>query len=157
MLTQIVLPQEVWDDWLNALKTREPRALELAFALQLSLPADAENAITQAHARFVDDATMLEISAEMRDLLGYAHEKYAALTRGQFERVEVGNSNVLAFERRTDDERVLVVNNLTLHTQPIKFREYVDKAGWDILNRVEFIFPPRAQLEAYEFLWLLVE
>lgn len=153
----LLVLQYVIDDWFAALQQREPRALELAYALALALPACDETNAVRETARAQEGVAALEISSDVRDLLGYASEKYNALTGGDFRRVDMGNPNVLAFERRTNDERLLIVNNLARVSQPVKFRDYADKEGWDILNRVEFTFPARAQLEAYEFLWLLVE
>lgn len=151
------VPQEVFQAWRAALQQREPRALELAYALTLTLPAHQETRALQETTRASADATPYEIARDVREMLGYAYEKYAALTRGDFARVDLGNVNVLAFERVCADERLLIVNNLTRVSQPVKFRDYAGQAGWDILNRVEFVFPARAQLEAYEFLWLMVE
>lgn len=177
----LLVPQYVLDDWLSALEQREPRALELAYGLAMALPkSDATTALYEiavgasedatardvAAAALVDGAvetrtaeemTPREISNEVRGLLDYAYEKYAALTHGDFMTVDMGNPNVLAFERRNAEERLLIVNNLARVSQPVKFKEYAAKEGWDILNRVEFTFPARAQLEAYEFLWLLLD
>ncbi len=83
--------------------------------------------------------------------------KYEAFEYGALLRVELGNVNVLAFERIAGPERLLIVNNLAPLSQPVKFRDYAGRVGWDILNRVEFNFPVRAQLEPYEFLWLMVD
>lgn len=164
------VPQYVLDDWLAALEQREPRALELAYGLAMSLPQSiATTALyeiavgagatvsMQEGDGGASDATDAEISQDVKDLLGYAFDKYDALTKGDFAAVDLGNPNVLAFERRADEERLLIVNNLARVSQPIKFKEYAAKEGWDILNRVEFTFPARAQLEPYEFLWLLVD
>ncbi len=153
----LLIPQYGFDDWRDALRTREPRALELAYALALVLPASDETNALKEMTRAANDAAAFEIARDVRELLGYAVEKYEALTRGDFERVDAGNQNVLAFERRWNDERLLIVNNLARVSQPCKFSAYAGKEGWDILNRVEFIFPARAQLDAYEFLWLLVD
>ncbi len=153
----ILVPQHVLDDWRAALQQREPRALELALALALTLPARPETNALAATLRAAQDASPLEISGAVRAMLESAYEKYSAFAEGDFQRVDVGNANVLAYERCRADERVLVVNNLARVPEPIKLRGYVGREGWDILNRVEFTCPPRAQLEAYEFLWLLVE
>lgn len=164
---KLFMPQYVFDDWLAALQTREPRALELAYALSLSLPENAETTALRASARIVRtiqtadgallDAPKIEIAPEVLVLLQDALAKYSSLSSGNFLPVEMGNPNILAFERTGDGERLLIVNNLARVSQPIKFNAYGGKEGWDILNRVEFTFPARAQLEAYEFLWLLVE
>lgn len=36
----LFVPPDVVEKWQNALRTREPRALELAYALALALPAE---------------------------------------------------------------------------------------------------------------------
>lgn len=154
---EMLVPQYVVDDWLAALKTREPRALELARALTLSLPDRQETRELQETWTSGDQATPFEIANEVAAMLEDSYAKYEAFRHGAFERVDVGNPNVLAFERTIPDERLLIVSNLARVPQPVKFRDYAGRAGWDILNRVEFTFPARAQLEAYEFLWLLVE
>ncbi|HZQ10339.1 MAG TPA: alpha-glucosidase C-terminal domain-containing protein [Anaerolineae bacterium] len=140
------LLQEVLDEWTAALRENEPRALELAYTLALTLPkgegtAPSENAL----------------SPELRELLLSAYQKYDALRAGTIEPVDLRNPNILAFQRVSGDERLLIVNNLSRRSQPVKFGAYTGRAGWDILNRIEFTFPSRAQLEPYEFLWLLVE
>jgi maltose alpha-D-glucosyltransferase / alpha-amylase len=84
-------------------------------------------------------------------------KKYRAFGRGAARFVDVGNEHVLAYERAWEDERILVVNNLSASSQPIHLGAYKNSTGWDILNAVEFNFPPRAQLEPHEFLWLLVD
>lgn len=155
--TRLLIPEYVMQDWLDALRTREPRALELAYALGLSLPETAETHGLKESTHAAQVANPLEIADEVRELIRDGYEKYDALREGDFLPVDLGNPNVAAFERRTDDERLLLVNNLARVPQPIKFREYANKEGWDILNRVEFTFPARAQIETYEFLWLLVE
>lgn len=146
-------------DLLDALEKREPRALELAFSLALTLPDTAETRSLRAVAGAGRGGAgvPLEISSEVRDVLQDAYQKFNALRIGDFLRVDLANPNVPAFERRTDRERLLLIHNLARVSQPVKFRDYADKGGWDILNRVEFIFPTRAQLEAYEFLWLMIE
>lgn len=154
--TTPLVPQFVFEEWLGALRTREPRALELAYALALALAVNDETTVLQESIRAIDEASSFEISSDVRELLDYAYEKYDAFKDGDFFRVDMVNANVLAFERRTNGERILIVNNLAPVSQPIKFQEYAGREGWDILNHVEFVFPPRAQLEAYEFLWLLV-
>lgn len=154
---EMLVPQYVVNDWLAALKRREPRALELACALTLSLPDRRDAHELQVALSTGEDATPFEITNEVAAMLEDAYAKYEALHDGAFARVDVGNPNVLAFERTTRDERLLIVSNLARVSQPVKFRDYAGRDGWDILNRVEFTFPSRAQLEAYEFLWLLVE
>ncbi len=154
---ELLVPQYIIDDWLEALKTREPRALEVARALSMSLPESDETHGLQATTILGEDATAFELAPEVSALLEDSYAKYDALASGDFLRVDAGNPNVLAFERRTPQERLLIVNNLARVSQPVKFKEYAGREGWDILNRVEFTFPARAQLEAYEFLWLLVE
>jgi len=152
-----LVPQYVLDDWSAALRERDPRAAELAYALALALPpgdnADALGSATRAEM----DAPPGELSNEARALLDDAYVKYDALREGDFARVDFGNPNILAFVRRYEGDRVLIVNNLARVTQPVKFRDFAGLEGWDILNRVEFTFPVRAQLEPYECLWLLVE
>ncbi len=155
--SELLVADYVLQDWQAAVRTREPRALELAYALALTLPATEATATLRATTRVAEEATPFEISNDVRETLEYAMEKYDALTRGNFERVELGNPNVLGFERIVANEKLLLVNNLARVSQPIKFQNYAGREGWDILNRVEFIFPTRAQLEAYEFLWLMVE
>jgi hypothetical protein len=146
----IAMPDEVMEGWTAAVKRGEPRAVELGMALALALPRDEPGVGNGKTDR-------LEVGEELREMLLDAHRKYDALTRGDFKRVDAANLNILAFERRTQEERLLIVNNMTRGPQPVKFRAFAGKQGWDILNRVEFTFPARAQLEAYEFLWLLVE
>ena len=155
--SEFLIADYVLQDWQAAVRTREPRALELAYALALTLPVADATAALRATTRVAEEATPFEISNDVREMLEYAIEKYDALTRGDFLRVDLGNPNVLAFERIVADEKLLIVNNLARVSQPIKFQIYAGREGWDILNRVEFIFPTRAQLEAYEFLWLMVE
>lgn len=154
---ETLLPQYIVDDWLAALKTREPRALELALALSLSLPERDETVALQQTTRAGAEATAFEISDAVSAMLEDAKIKYEALTNGDFVRIDMGNANVLAFERNNAEERLLIVNNMARVSQPVKFKAYAGREGWDILNRVEFTFPARAQLEAYEFLWLLLE
>lgn len=155
--SEFLIADYVLQDWQAAVRTREPRALELAYALALTLPVTEATAALRATTGVAEEATPFEISNDVREMLEYAIEKYDALTRGDFLRVDLGNPNVLAFERIVADEKLLIVNNLARVSQPIKFQLYAGREGWDILNRVEFIFPTRAQLEAYEFLWLMVE
>ena len=154
---RLLVADYVLQDLQAAVKMREPRALELAYALALALPDAEGTTALRAATSAVQDATPFEISSDVREMLEYAIEKYDALTRGDLERADLGNVNVLAFERRAKDERLLIVNNLARVSQPIKFQNYAGKQGWDILNRVEFTFPPRAQLEMYEFLWLMID
>jgi hypothetical protein len=152
-----VVPAHVSDALAAALAQGEPRALELAYALSLSLPA--EYSARQLGLSLTELAVVPppELSAAVRQVLEEAAQKYDALARGDLERIELSNPFIFAFERKTDDERVLVVNNLAQVPQPTKFHQYTGQEGWDILNRVEFTFPARAQLEEYEFLWLLLE
>jgi hypothetical protein len=150
----LVMP-EVWGELDRAIQRREPRALELAFALALTLPAEA-NADSPDSSQVLTGSPP-EISVQVRLVIEDAVKKYDALTRGEWAVVDVNNLNALAFERMWQDERVLIVYNMSGTSQPIKFSSYGGRAGWDILNRVEFTFPARAQLEAYEFLWLLPE
>jgi hypothetical protein len=153
----LLVPENVFEAWRNALQAREPRALELAYGLALALPELDETGELKAAARATGDPNSFEIADEVLTVLDEAAAKYEAFHGGDFQQIDIGNPNVLAFERTTTDERVLIVNNLTLASQPVKFRGYAGKEGWDILNRVEFTFPARAQLEPYEFLWLLVD
>ncbi len=146
-----MIAPHVLDNLLADLYAREPRALELAYALTLTLP----QAVLETHIAPTEDAPQL-IGADARDLMDFARERYDALRDGAFTHVELGNPNILAFERANADERLLIVNNLARVPQPVKFSEYTGRAGWDILNRVEFFFPARAQLEEYEFLWLML-
>ncbi len=83
-------------------------------------------------------------------------KKYHAFGRGRTCFVDLGNEHVLAYERQWQDEQILVVNNLAASSQTIHLGAYKDRTGWDILNAREFEFPPRAQLEPFEFLWLLL-
>lgn len=147
-----LIPQYVLDDWKDALEDGDVRAAELAYALHLALPETEEGA---AYPKTLEANEAL--GPEMRAILDEAHDKYAAFASPEFARVDLGNPNILAFERIAPDERVLVVNNMARVSQPVKFREYAGQEGWDILNRVEFTFPVRAQLDPYECLWLLVE
>lgn len=150
-----MIQPHVFDGWLADLRSREPRALELAYALELTLPQQGEGAVLRAQIAPDIDAAKI-ISADVRDLMQLAHERYDAFRDGTFKIIELGNANVFAFERVWDGEQLLIVNNLARVPQPVKFRVYAGGAGWDILNRVEFVFPPRAQLEPYEFLWLML-
>lgn len=146
-----MIAQYVLDHFLADLDAREPRALELAFALTLTLPQTVlETQIVPSA-----DATKL-IGADARDLMEFARERYDALRDGTFAQVELGNPYIWAFERVDADERLLIVNNLARVPQPVKFMAYTGRAGWDILNRIEFLFPARVQLEEYEFLWLML-
>ncbi len=155
--TPMLVPENVFEAWRAALKAREPRTLELAYGLALALPERSETAELKSTTSAASGANAFEIADVVTTVLDDAFAKYKAFHDGGFERVDLGNEYVLAFERVTDEERVLCVNNLTAASQPIKFRSYAGKEGWDILNRLEFIFPARAQLEPYEFLWLYVE
>lgn len=157
-MTQLVMvvAQEVFDGWSAALKQGEPRALELAYALGLALEDSDETKALKETTRMARDANTFEISAEVHAMLDEAQKKYAALGRGSRRQVDLGSPAVLAFEWFGEGERLLLVNNLTGVSQPVKFRDYAGLEGWDILNRVEFTFPARAQLEGYEFLWLWV-
>ncbi|MGB8648097.1 MAG: maltose alpha-D-glucosyltransferase [Anaerolineae bacterium] len=92
----------------------------------------------------------------MRHLMT-ARKKYRAFGRGATEFVDLKNDHVLAYERKWGDERILVVNNLSGEPQPIHLGAFAAGAGWDILVQREFDFPSRAQLEPYEFLWLLLD
>jgi len=140
------LSQEILEEWTAALHENKPRARELAYALALTLPEGVG-------AAWSEDA----LSPELHELLETTYQKYDALHSGTIEYVDLRNPNVLAFERANGEDRLLIVNNLSRHSQPIKFGVYAGRAGWDLLNRIEFAFPVRAQLEPYEFLWLLVE
>lgn len=154
---RVLVAQYVVDDWLAALKTREPRALELARALALSLPENDATRALQAATTMAENSVPFEVSDAVSAMLEDSRVKYEALTGGDFVPVDLANPNVLAFERNTAQERLLIVNNLARVSQPVKFQAYAGREGWDILNRVEFTFPTRAQLEAYEFLWLMLE
>lgn len=153
----LFVPAEVLENWQNALRMREPRALELAYALALALPDEDVAAALLLPIHNAMDSAPAEISNEARALILDANAKYDVLRGGVVEQVDLGNQQVLGFERIGEGEKLLIVNNLSEQSQPLKFHEYAGRAGWDILNRVEFIFPTRAQLEPYEFLWLLVE
>lgn len=150
-----MIAQHVIDGWLTDIRAREPRALELAFALELTLPEQDETNPLRVQAA-LDDERMKIISADVRDLMQFAHERYDALHDGSFAPVDMGNPSIFGFERACGSEQLLLVYNLARVSQPVRFRRYAGSAGWDILNRVEFIFPARAQLEAYEFLWLML-
>lgn len=176
----LLVPQFVLDDWAAALQQRDPRALELAYALALALPQTEMPELTVL-ARTASEEAAHAINGDVRARLQEAYKKYDALRDGSLYARDMGNWNVLGFERTSaaaqaritdlerllsvdnerlliaDNERLLIVNNLARVTQPCKFREYAGRRGWDILNRVEFTFPPRAQLEPYEFLWLMIE
>ncbi|OQY90161.1 MAG: hypothetical protein B6D41_09875 [Chloroflexi bacterium UTCFX4] len=150
-----MIPQHVFDAWRADLDAREPRALELAYALELTLPRENEANARWGELAQAENAAAL-VSEDARALMQFAYERYDAFRVGNFTPVELGNPNIFAFERACAGERLLVVNNLARVLQPAKLTVYADRAGWDILNRVEFVFPPRAQLDAYEFLWLLL-
>ncbi len=150
-----MIQQHVFEGWLADLRAREPRALELAYALELTLPLHSTGAALRTQIA-PDDAALQTISADVRDLMQFAYERYDAFRDGNFKIIELANPNVLAFERACAGEQLLIVNNLARVPQPVQFRAYAGGAGWDILNRVEFIFPTRAQLEPYEFLWLML-
>jgi hypothetical protein len=151
-----VIPEQIFDAWFADVRAREPRALELAYALALTLPPQASASLSMADVA-LDDETLARLSSDVRDVMQFSAARYEAFRDGAFARVDLGNPSIFAFERMRPDEHLVVVNNLTRVSQPVKFREYVGRAGWDILNRVEFIFPPRAQLDAYEFLWLMMD
>ncbi len=153
----LFVPPDVVEKWQNALRTREPRALELAYALALALPAEDVAAALLPPTHNAMDTASVEMSSAARALLLEANAKYDALRRGAFKQVDLGNHQVLGFERFGEGEKLLIINNLSAQSQPLKFRDHAGREGWDILNRVEFIFPARVQLEPYEFLWLLVE
>ena len=148
----LLIPQFVLKDWQAALDAGEPRALELAFALNLALPAGQLTELIK-----IKKQIPIELDAAMRELLDSAHTRYDAFVDGTCTRIDMLNPSVFAFERNKGDERLLIVNNLARVSQPVKFGSYAGRAGWDLLNRVEFQFPARAQMEAYEFLWLLVD
>jgi hypothetical protein len=153
----LVIPPQVYADWRSALLAREPRALELCLELELVLPPGAEGAQALVETvREVLACAVDAVSPTLRELLQENHARYEALQGGALRWQASGNPNVLMFERLVGDERIVVVNNLTRVPQPVKFRKYAGLPGWDILNRIEFTFPARAQLEAYEFLWLVV-
>ncbi|MGE5140036.1 MAG: alpha-amylase family glycosyl hydrolase, partial [Rudaea sp.] len=84
-------------------------------------------------------------------------KKYSAFGRGTTEFVDLANDRVLAYERQWEDERILIVNNLSSGPQSVDMRTYQNRGGWDILGAREFTFPPEAELEPYQFLWLLLE
>lgn len=151
----LLVAEYVLEDWLDALRAREPRALELAYALSVALPPLAETGAVRAAAQLAEDATLFTVSPVVREMLNNARDKYDALRHGEFVPVDFKNPNILGFERKAEQERVLIINNLARVSQPCKFLEYAGREGWDILNRVEFTFPTRAQLDPYEFLWLL--
>ncbi|MGE5138355.1 MAG: maltose alpha-D-glucosyltransferase [Rudaea sp.] len=92
----------------------------------------------------------------MRRLIA-VRKKYRAFGRGSTRMINLGNEHVLAYERCWNDERILVVNNLSAESQPIQLGEYAGGSGWDVLGQREFDFPPAAQLEPFEFLWLLLD
>lgn len=149
---KLVIPPFVLKDWQTALQDHEPRALELGYALKLALPSEQVAQLT-----LIDNLSPIELGASLRKMLETPHSRYQSFVAGSFSRVDLLNPSVFAFERSQGDERLLIVNNLARVSQAVKFGGYPGRAGWDILNRVEFQFPPRAQLEAYEFLWLLVD
>lgn len=153
----MMIQQHVFDSWLADVRAREPRALELAYALALALPQNADASALRGAVAALGDEEIGEISADVRDLLQFAYDRYDAFREGSFRRVDFGNPSIFAFERAQENERLLIVNNLARVPQPVLVRGYAGRAGWDILNRVEFIFPARTQLDAYEFLWLMVE
>jgi hypothetical protein len=151
-----VIPEHIFDAWLADVRAREPRALELAYALALTLPPQASAPLSMADIA-PDEETLVLLSSDVRDMMQFSAARYDAFRDGAFARVDLGNPSIFAFERTRPNEHLLLVNNLARVSQPVKFREYVGRAGWDILNRVEFICPPRAQLDAYEFLWLMMD
>jgi hypothetical protein len=155
--TELLVPEVVLAGWQRALGMREPRAMELAYALALALPEGGETADLQQSSKAATDSAVNEVAEVVKTVLDEAAAKYDSFHTGEMTRIDMGNASVLGFERAASGERVLVVSNLTAESQPIKFQGYAGKEGWDILNRVEFVFPARAQLEPYEFLWLLVE
>ncbi len=150
-----MIQKHVYDAWLADVRGHEPRALELAYALALTLPQQSETFL--AGDAVLDDASTHLISTDVRDLMQFAYDRYDAFRDGLYHAVDLGNPAIFAFERAREGERLLIVNNLARVSQYAKFRAYAGMAGWDILNRVEFTFPPRAQLDAYEFLWLMVD
>lgn len=153
--TTAALPPHVIEHWRRALERGEPRALEAAYALELSLEQDAVP--TSQLPRKPAAGAKAQLADEVSAMLESAHDRYDALKWGTWRGVELGNPNLFAFERRAEDEELLLVYNLTGASQPVKFGGYAGTRGWDILNRVEFVFPVRAQLEPYEFLWLMVD
>lgn len=151
-----MIAQHVFEAWRADILAREPRALELAYALELALPPDAQSPWWKDEKRLTAQMETA-LSADVRELMQSAYARYAAFRQGNFQPVDLGNPNLFAFERVWQDERLLIVNNLARVPQFATFRGYAGRAGWDILNRIEFVFPPRAQLEAYEFIWLMVD
>lgn len=151
-----MIQKHVYDAWVADVRAREPRALELAYALGLTLPAHTPHIFRDGEAT-LDDATTLLISSDVRDLMQFAYDRYDAFREGLYQPLDFGNPTIFVFERKCAGEHLLIVNNLARVSQPVKFREFAGRAGWDILNRVEFIFPARAQLDAYEFLWLMLD
>lgn len=143
--------------WRAAVSRREPRALELAYALELSLPPDPESGSSSTTPATAAPVPPPELAPEVLALLETASTRYAAFRTGTFALLDLGNPHLFAFERTSLGEHLVVINNLAPVPQPVKFGRYSGLRGWDILNRVEFTFPPRAQLESYEFLWLYLE
>jgi hypothetical protein len=150
------LPAPVLAELGAALDAEEPRALELALGIELALHGTEPESWGRELLTLVAGRNLSAVAAEVRELLWQASGKYNGLALGSLVHVDVGNQDVLAMERSTADETLLLIYNLTARSQPVKLREYTGREGWDILNRVEFRFPPRAQLEGYEFLWLLI-
>jgi hypothetical protein len=151
-----ILPGHVLNEYLRELAAGEIRALELEFSLRVSLPdtgpgLELKRAL-QGHA----PARGESVSSELIRVLAAAGWRYAAFRSGTLNVFDAGNEWVLAFERALEDEQLLVVNNLSPLSRPVKFGRHAGQSGWDILNRIEFIFPTRAQLEPFEFLWLLL-
>lgn len=152
----LVAPQ-VLDELAAAVQRGEPRAFELAYGLSRSLPREGDHSAAGLTPRTFGEADAEGIAEQVRQLIDDAAKKYGALSRGEFAAVDLSNPNVLAYELKWQDERLLILNNLARVSQPVKFHSYTAHEGWDILNRVEFTFPARAQLEPYEFLWLALE
>jgi hypothetical protein len=145
----------VWDDLEKRVERNEPRALELAYALSLSFEGVTVHPVA-ARAKAVPPVGRV-IDPDLKTMLDVMHAKYDAFKIGVIKWRDAGSEHVLGFERVTDGERVVVFANLGDRPAPVKFRELAGREGWDILNSVEFTFPPRAQLEGHEILWLFLE
>ena len=78
--------------------------------------------------------------------------EHPAFGRGSFEWVKVDTQAVAAYWRTLDDDRVLVLHNLSDQVQPI---ELADPAlGWfDLLTQSRLT--QHVSLQPYQFLWLV--
>jgi len=114
----------------------------------------------------------VNVESQQRDPSSFLHwvrrmlqvrGQHSVFGLGSFEVLEAANRSVLAFVRRVGDERVLCVNNLSQHSQPVEMdlSAFQGMVPIELLGRVAF--PPIGELpyfvtlHPYGFFWFVLQ